>query len=71
MTAGQSAPDVVGLGEIAAMAKVGKTRAGVLMDRRINPEAPEARQTSSGRIWDRQAVIDYFVASGRDKTWED
>jgi hypothetical protein len=64
-------PDVVSIGDIAAMAAVSKERARQLMDRRTHPGAPEGRQTAAGEIWDRPAVIAHFVALGRVKTWED
>lgn len=55
----QTAPDVVGLDEIAAMLGVSKQRASQLMDRRLHDDAPEGKLLARGRVWSRLAVVKY------------
>jgi hypothetical protein len=54
-----AADDLVGVTDIGRMFGVSKQRAGQLMDERINPDAPEAIETTRGRLWKRSAVIKY------------
>jgi hypothetical protein len=50
---------LVGTTDIGRMLGVSKQRADQLMDERINPEAPEAIETTRGRLWRESEVIRY------------
>jgi hypothetical protein len=66
----QPMPEIVGLEEIAQMAKVSKERARVLMDLRLHPEAPPGQVLARGRVWLKDDVARYFLeVLGREKTW--